>query len=221
MNVVSSKWVFKIKKNERGEVKRYKARLVARGFTQEYGVDYLETFAPVLKYKSLRLMLALSATTTRKITQLDIKTAFLNADVQEDIYMQAPEGMSVNSDEVLKLKKALYGIKQAPREWNININHYLISIGFCPCVKDPCIYTKASKTNNIIMLGLFVDDIMVSYERKMSMSGSQSRASSKRSMILPTKETYITCSAWQSRRTTAQSTSINTHTYKTNSSNSE
>ena len=96
MNVIDTKWIFKKKKNEKGEVKKYKARLVARGFNQEYGIDYLETFAPVLKTKSLRLIIALSATTTRRIEQLDVKTAFLNADVHEDIYVLPPVGMNVN-----------------------------------------------------------------------------------------------------------------------------
>jgi hypothetical protein len=164
LNIIDTRWIFKKKRNETGQVVRFKARLVARGFTQEYGVDYIETFAPVLKMKSLRLILALSATQQRSIVQLDVKTAFLNAEVHEDIYIAIPEGMKVNSTTtVLKLNKALYGIKQAPREWNININNYLISINFKACKKDPCIYTKKSIRNNIIILGLFVDDIIVSY----------------------------------------------------------
>ena len=164
MNVIDSKWIFKKKKNENGKVKKYKARLVARDFNQEYGIDYLETFAPVLKIKSLRLILALSSTTTRKVVQLDVKTAFLNAQVNEDIYVSAPQGMSINKNEILKLNKALYGIKQAPHEWNNNINAYFIKLGFIPCKKDPCIYIKRSKSNRIIIIGLFVDDIVISYE---------------------------------------------------------
>jgi hypothetical protein len=163
MNLIDTKWIFKKKKNERGETVRYKARVVARGFTQQYGVDYRETFAPVLKTKSLRLIIALSSTTNRKIAQLDIKTAFLNADVKEDIYVLPVEGMRVREGHVLKLNKALYGIKQAPREWNININNTITTLGFTKCRKDECIYVKVSKSRNIIMLGLFVDDIIVSY----------------------------------------------------------
>ena len=164
MNVIDAKWIFKKKKNEKGEVKKYKARLVARGFNQEYGIDYLETFAPVLKIKSLRLIIALSATTTRRIEQLDVKTAFLNADVHEDIYVLPPVGMNVKNDSVLKLNKALYGIKQAPREWNVNINSFFVRLGYKQCKKDPCIYVRISTRGNIMILGLFVDDIITSYD---------------------------------------------------------
>jgi hypothetical protein len=111
MNVIGSKWVFKVKKNENGEVKRYKGRVVAKGYNQVEGIDYGETYAPVLKYKSLRLMLALAASNKHtRMEQLDIKTAFLNATISEDIYMEAPEGMSVKDGCVLKLLKAVYGI---------------------------------------------------------------------------------------------------------------
>lgn len=156
--------MFKKKKNDDGEVVKHKARLVARGFNQEPGIDYGATWAPTLKGKSLRLGLALSARPSRRLAQLDIKTAFLNADVHEDIYVYAPAGMDVGDDEVLKLNKALYGIKQAPYEWNTNINNYFLYLGFRQCKKDPCIYVKNSKHNHIIMLALFVDDIVCSYD---------------------------------------------------------
>ena len=145
----------------------------------------------LLLCSSINLYDYYSATTTRKITQLDIKTAFLNAEVQENIYMQAPEGMNINNNEVLKLNKALYGIKQAPREWNININNYLISISFIPCKKDSCIYIKTSKTNNIIMLGLFVDDIMISYEKKDEYEIEIVKKKLQKKYELPMKEKYI------------------------------
>ena len=101
MNVIDSKWVFVKKKDENGVVKRYKARVVARGFYQQYGIDYKDTFAPVIKLKSLRMIIALSANThtKRKLAQLDVKTAFLNANVKEDIYVSAPKGMRVKDDE--------------------------------------------------------------------------------------------------------------------------
>ena len=103
--------------------------MVARGFTQQWGVDFNDTFAPVMKLKSLRLIIILSSKTKkrRKLAQLDVKTAFLNAEVKEDIYIYAPQGMSVRNDEMLKLNKALYGIKQAPREWYIKISTFIIT----------------------------------------------------------------------------------------------
>ena len=168
MNVVGSKWVFKIKRGVEGKIARYKARLVAKGYTQVYGIDYRETFAPVLKYKSLRIILALSTSTHINIEQMDVKTAFLNATVSEDIYVEVPEGMRlmIGEGKVLKLQRALYGIKQAPREWNENIDAYLRSLGYQPCKKDPCLYIKMSKTNKHIIIGLFVDDIVSAYDRE-------------------------------------------------------
>ena len=166
MNVIGSKWVFKKKKDENGNVQRYKSRLVAKGYNQEYGVDYNETFAPVLKYKSFRLLLILAILFDLEVDQMDVKTAFLNADVDEDIYLDVPDGVNVSKNKVLKLLKALYGIKQAPKAWNDNINAYLLSLGFTACIKDTCIYVKRTKTNNDIMLGLFVDDVMPVYNKR-------------------------------------------------------
>lgn len=167
MNIVGCKWIYKTKTNSDGKVERYKARLVAKGYTQREGIDFNETFAPVLKYKTLRLILALSTGTQTHIEQLDIKTAFLNATVKEDIYVEVPDGrkLSVGIGKVLKLNKALYGTKQAPHEWNENINAYLLEIGFRRCTKDTCLYIKTSKSGKRILIGLFVDDMVISYKK--------------------------------------------------------
>jgi transposase InsO family protein len=163
MNVIGSKWVFKKKRDMSGNVSKYKARLVAKGFNQQYGIDYHDTFAPVMKYKSLRIMLALSLYQNTCMEQLDVKTAFLNAQVEEDIYIDIPEGMNVDTSHVLKLNRALYGIKQAPREWHKEIHNMLMTLEYTSCRKDPCIYWKKTKNDNIIIIGLFVDDIVSSY----------------------------------------------------------
>jgi transposase InsO family protein len=160
-NVIGCKWVFKKKRDANGEVSKYKARLVAKGFNQQHGIDYQETFAPVMKYKSLRMILAL-ATTSTHMEQLDVKTAFLNASVKEDIYVNLPDGIDDDGDSVLKLNKALYGIKQAPREWHSEIDTFLHSLGYTSCRKDSCLYKKQTRRNNIIIIGLFVDDIISS-----------------------------------------------------------
>lgn len=159
MNVIGCRWVFKVKRDAHGNVSKYKARLVAKGYNQEYGIDYHETFAPVLKYKSLRIIIVLSLHFNMRIEQLDVKTAFLNASVKEDIYISIPEGMTENSNTVLKLLKALYGIKQAPREWHVEIDTFLHSLHYSSCVKDTCLYWRKTKTNKLIIVGLFVDDI--------------------------------------------------------------
>ena len=163
MNVIGCKWVLKVKRDVNGEVARYKARLVSKGYKQEQGIDYNETFAPVLKYKSLRVILCLSSTPAFVVEQLDIKTAFLNANVEEDIYVEAPEGVKADGNTVMKLNKAMYGIKQAPRAWNAHINAFLCELGFSALKKDPCIYIKNSNSNSTIIIGLFVDDIVVRY----------------------------------------------------------
>ena len=188
MNVIKSGIVFKKKKDANGAVKQYKARIVAKGYSQQYGVDYYETFSPVLKNKSLRIIFALSVITENAILkQLDVKSAFLNATVNEDIYMELPDGFfecrsrehhvnttwtprdykstdEARSDIVLKLNKALYGIKQAPREWNKNISNFIKNeLKFTQCVKDTCVYVKKSKKNNNIIIGLFVDDTVTSH----------------------------------------------------------
>jgi hypothetical protein len=128
---ISCKWVFKIKHGVDGEVERYKARLVARGFTQTFGVNYNETFAPVAKFVSIHCILALVAIEDMEIHQMDVKTAFFNGDLEEEIYMEQLEGFTHEGEHlVCKLHKSLYGLKQSPRAWNQKLNTFLKSIEF-------------------------------------------------------------------------------------------
>ena len=112
--MVGCKWIYKIKTRSDGSIKRYKARLVAKGFTQEYGIDYEETFAPVALISSVRALLAVAAASKWDLFQMDVKNAFLNGDLSEEVYMQPPPGLSVESNKVYHLRRALYGLKQAP-----------------------------------------------------------------------------------------------------------
>jgi hypothetical protein len=162
MNVIGCRWVFKKKRDAQGSVSKYKARLVAKGYNQQYGIDFHDTFAPVLKYTSLRIIIALSLYLDHRLEQLDVKTAFLNAYVKEDIFIEIPEGINESDDYVMKLNKALYGIKQAPREWHSEVDGYLHTLHYISCQKDTCLYWKKTKTAGIILLGLFVDDITTS-----------------------------------------------------------
>ena len=118
-NSVGCKWVFRAKRDACGDVVRYKVRLVAEGFAQVQGVDFHETFAPVAKFTTIRCILAIGAAMNLEIHQMDVKTAFLNGDLEEDIYMVQPEGFvqEGKEDYVCKLKKSLYGLKQSPRAW--------------------------------------------------------------------------------------------------------
>ncbi|KAI0991228.1 hypothetical protein K3495_g16959, partial [Podosphaera aphanis] len=137
--IVGGKWVCKIKRNAHGEIERYKARYVAKGFSQIHGLDYEETFAPVVRFDSLRLLLAISASKCWKPRQLDIKTAFLYGILDEDIYMELPEGYRVEN-HVAKLKRCIYGLKQSPREWYFRLTEHIIPFGFAPSHFDPCVF---------------------------------------------------------------------------------
>jgi len=136
--VVASRWVYEAKENAQGEVERYKARLVAKGFSQILGQDYDEILAPVVRYDSLRLLLALSACKGWRPRQLDVQTAFLYGILKEEVYMDLPEGSRLDG-MVAKLKRCFYGLKQSPREWNYRLVEYLGPFGFAITAWDPCI----------------------------------------------------------------------------------
>ena len=119
--VITSKWVFKKKKRLFGNIEKYKARLVAKGFMREEGVDYTKTHSPTVRFESIRMMTAATASRNMHMEQMDVTTAFLYADVEEEVYLEIPEGMfDVDmAGKVLRLLKALYGLKQSPRMWNM------------------------------------------------------------------------------------------------------
>jgi hypothetical protein len=138
---ISCKWVFKIKHGVDGEVERYKARFMARSFTQTFGVDYNETFAPVAKFVFTRYILALTAIKDIDIHQMDVKIAVLNGDLKEEIYMEQPEGFTQEGEHlVCKLHKSLYGLKQSPRAWNQKSDAFLTNIEFVRSDADFCMY---------------------------------------------------------------------------------
>ena len=115
--MVGCKWIYKIKTHSDGSIERYKACLVTKGFTQEYGIYYEETFAPVARISYIRAILAVAAASKWDLFQMNVKNAFLNGDLSEEVYMQPPPGLSVESNKVCHLRRALYGLKQAPRAW--------------------------------------------------------------------------------------------------------
>ncbi len=130
--VVGSKWVYKIKRDGDGRIERYKARLVAQGYTQTKGADQDETFSPVVRMESLRMIVGLAAKHTLKLHQLDVTTAFLNGQLQEEVYMEQPDGFIAEGQEKLacKLRRSIYGLKQNPRCWNTTLDAYMKEIGF-------------------------------------------------------------------------------------------
>lgn len=165
--ILGHRWVFKTKLNEHNDPIRWKARLVVKGFQQEYGVNFDETFAPVARHKSIKLLLTIVNELNLEFKQIDFITAFLNAPLDYEIYMEQPEGMETRGDgRVLRLQKALYGLKQAPRQWNIELHNWLIRHGYRPIVQDPCIYVKSTSAGRVIVLAVYVDDTAVAYHEK-------------------------------------------------------
>ncbi|KAJ0714724.1 putative RNA-directed DNA polymerase [Helianthus annuus] len=158
---LQNKWVFRIKEENDGS-KRYKARLVVKGFQQKKGIDYNEIFSPVVKMTTIRLVLSIVAAENLHLEQLDVKTAFLHGDLDEDIYMAQPEGFQVAGKEkmVCKLKRSLYGLKQAPRQWYLKFDEFMERTGYRRCEMDHCCYLKKFKGSYIILL-LYVDDMLI------------------------------------------------------------
>ena len=159
---VKNKWVFKRKTDMDGNLTVYKARLVAKGFTQVEGIDYDETFSPVAKFQSIRILLAIAAYHDYEIWQMDVKTAFLNGVLDEDVYMVQPDGFvdPKQAGKVCKLKKSIYGLKQASRSWNIRFDDEIKKLGFMRNPKEPCVYKKLSGSI-VVFLVLYVDDILL------------------------------------------------------------
>lgn len=158
--VIDNKWVYKVKTNPSGSVDRYKARLVARGFNQQYGIDYEETFSPVIRFNTLRTLLSIAAANKMILKQFDVKTAFLYGELKEDVYMHQPIGFDDNTDRVCKLRKSLFGLKQASRCWNHKFKSFIEKFGFVACQSDPCVFVK-SDGDDIVILALYVDDGLV------------------------------------------------------------
>ena len=158
--IVGCKWVFKIKRNSDGSVSRYKARLVAKGFHQQAGFDFSETFSPVAKPVTIRVILTIALYNNWQIKQLDVNNAFLNGTLQEEVFMEQPPGFIQNPNLVCKLHKALYGLKQAPRAWFDKLTHTLVRFGFTPSRADSSLFMKITKHSCMYLL-VYVDDIII------------------------------------------------------------
>eukprot|EP00253_Pinus_taeda_P001692 PITA_01692 len=159
-NVIGTKWVFKNKLNENGEVIINKAKLVGKGYAQQEGIDFEETFASVARIEAIRMFLALSSFQKFKIFQMDVKSAFVNGDLEEEVYIEQPDGFILGNDPnlVCRLKKALYGLKQAPRAWYYRLDKYLHQQGFSKGSVDSNLYIKIE--NDKLLILVYVDDII-------------------------------------------------------------
>lgn len=158
---IGCKWVFKAKYGEDGTIEKFKARLVAKGFAQKHGVDYEETFSPVVKFASIRTLLAMAVQKGWHVHQMDVITAFLNGDLDEEIYMQQPDGYVKLGEEelVCRLRKSLYGLKQSPRCWNTKFKLFMKEMDFHQSSADPCVFVKFTE-NGILIIAVYVDDLI-------------------------------------------------------------
>ncbi|KAG2961375.1 hypothetical protein PC120_g27836 [Phytophthora cactorum] len=158
---IGTKWVFKIKRKADGSIEKYKARLVAKGFKQKYGIDYTETFSPVVKYVTLRMVIAIAKYFGWPLDQLDVVTAFLYGIMKEQVFCIVPEGVELDGNfDCLELVKAIYGLKQASRVWNETFDEFVCSIGFQVSAFDPCLYVKIVDGHCVLML-VYVDDVLI------------------------------------------------------------
>lgn len=161
-NVIGVKWVYKTKVGPEGEILKHKARLVVRGYTQEQGVDFDETFSPVARFETIRTLLAIAAHLKLTVYQFDVKSAFLNGELKEDVYIEQPKGFEVHGkkEHVYKLDKALYGLKQAPRAWYSKIDSHFLETGFERSSSEPNLYIKKNGGNELLIVCLYVDDMI-------------------------------------------------------------
>ncbi|KAI3721795.1 hypothetical protein L2E82_32813 [Cichorium intybus] len=161
-NLISLKWIFKTKYMADGSIQKHKARLVVRGFTQQPGIDYEETFSPVARFETVRIILAVAAQEQWKLHQFDVKSAFLNGELKEEVYVSQPPGFESNTEphKVFRLRKALYGLKQAPRAWYSKIDNFFNKNGFQRSQNEPTLYIKREGTDNLLIVSLYVDDMI-------------------------------------------------------------
>jgi hypothetical protein len=159
---VGCKWVFKKKLRPDGTIEKYKARLVAKGYTQKEGEDFFDTYSPVARLTTIRVLLSLAASHGLLVHQMDVKTAFLNGELEEEIYMEQPDGFVVDGQEgkVCKLLKSLYGLKQAPKQWHEKFERTLTAEGFVVNEADKCVYYRHGGGEGVILC-LYVDDILI------------------------------------------------------------
>nr|GFD02453.1 retrovirus-related Pol polyprotein from transposon TNT 1-94 [Tanacetum cinerariifolium] len=158
---ITLKWIYKVKLDELGGILKNKARLVSRGYRQEEGIDFEESFAPVARLEAIRIFLAFAAQKNMVIYQMDVKTAFLNGNLREEVYVSQPDGFvdADNPNHVYKLKKALYGLKQATRAWYDMLSSFLLSQDFSKGSVDPTLFIRRNG-NDLLLVQIYVDDII-------------------------------------------------------------
>ncbi|XP_073061796.1 uncharacterized protein [Primulina eburnea] len=160
---LKNKWVFRLKHEEHSSQPRFKARIVVKGFGQKHGVDFDEIFSSVVKMTSIRIVLGLAAELDLEVEQMDVKTAFLHGDLEEEIYMEQPKGFAEKGKEDItcRLNKSLYGLKQAPRQWYKKFESVITQQGFKKTTADHCVFVKDTSDDDLMVLLLYVDDMLI------------------------------------------------------------
>jgi hypothetical protein len=188
---ITSKPVFKVKVDQHGKVERFKMRLVARSFTQKKGVDYNNTFAPVANLESIRILLALAARYYLELNQMDVSTAYLNGKLLEELYLQPPEGVDIKPDHCWRLKKSLYGLKQAGRTWNVTLDKALHSLGFSRLDAETCLYVFRNSDGGVCFLVVYVDDLLLAASSRALMDAVKAKLTSRFKMRDLGKASFI------------------------------
>jgi hypothetical protein len=199
-SVVTSKWVYKIKHAADESMEKYKARFVARGFSQKEGEDYDETFSPVARYTSIRAIISLVSSMGWNLHQMDVKTSFLNGAIEEEVYIEQPQGFEVHYKDthICRLKKSLYGLKQAPRAWYARMDNYLTRLGFSKSRANPNLYYKVMDNAPVILL-LYVDDLFIKGEESLFIQCKKELAFEFNMKDLGLMHYYLGLEVWQKR----------------------
>jgi hypothetical protein len=196
--VVTSKWIYKIKHAPDGSVEKYKARFVARGFSQVEGIDYEETFSLVARYTSICTIISLSTSMGWRLHHMDEKTTFLNGEIEEEVYIEQPDGFVIHEKEshVCRLKKDMYGLKHAPHAWYEKIHGYLMSLGFSKSVDDPNLYYNVVGDECPILV-LYVDDLFLTGSKSLIVECKHAFASGFEMKDLGMMHYFLGIELWQ------------------------
>ncbi|GJT33134.1 retrovirus-related pol polyprotein from transposon TNT 1-94 [Tanacetum coccineum] len=190
--LIKLKWIFKVKTDEFGRVLKNKARLVSQGFRQEEGIDFDESFAPIARIKAFRIFVANAANKNMTIYQMDVKMAFLNGELKEEVYVSQPKGFvdQDNPSHVYKLKKGLYSLKQAPHAWYDMLSSFLILQHFSKAAVDPTLFIRKAG-NDLLLVQIYVDDIIFALTNTAMCDGFANLMTTKFKMLMIGKMSFF------------------------------